>query len=142
MAAYFDSSVIVSHLIPDSLRFKVAELWNAHSERTASILVHAECLNVLRRLPKQPGKNVPLSWVNERLGQMEEMMKQIEFIPIDDTVINALRNEPLTSECRSLDALHLASALIFKKHAPPGFAFCTLDASLSLVAKKLGFVVL
>lgn len=141
MQAYFDSSVILSHLIADAFRFKAAKFWNTYTKRVASILVHAECINVLRRVPKQSRKNIPTSWVKESLEELEEMMKEVEFIPVDDVVLEALRNEPLTAECKSLDALHLASALVFKKHAPPGFAFCTFDTNLSLIANKLGFVV-
>lgn len=139
MPTYFDSSVVLSYLISDSNRFKASELWNSHPKKMSSILLHAECLTVLRRLPKRPGKKIPQKWVDEKVEELDELIKQVELIPIDDSVLQALRNEPLTAECKSLDALHLASALVFKQKAPPDFAFCTIDANLALIATKLGF---
>src|SRR3989338_6820289 len=101
MHAYFDSSIILSCLLEDSLRVQAEELWNKYTEKVASILVHVACLNVLRRTPKQPGKLVPKEWILERLNKLDAMMAQIQIIPIDSAVLKALQNKPRTPECRS-----------------------------------------
>lgn len=139
MATYFDSSVLISILIKDSFHQKALSLWETHEQRVASYLLVGECLNVLRRLAKR--KAFDPKTIDQKITRLDQMMAGISFIAIDHVVLETLRNEPLTSECKSLDALHLASALVFKKHAPAGFAFCTFDTNLSLIANKLGFVV-
>jgi predicted nucleic acid-binding protein len=56
-------------------------------------------------------------------------------------VLEALDREPALAECRTLDALHLATALYLRERASEGFRLVTFDDRMRQTGLKLGLEV-
>jgi hypothetical protein len=61
---------------------------------------------------------------------------------VDRAVVDALAAEPRLGQCRTLDALHLATAADLRARWGAPLAVCTLDAEMTRSATALGFEVL
>lgn len=141
MPTYFDSSVLLSILKNDSRATEGASLWVQHQNRVGSILLKAECLIVLRRAAFQFEKKLPAGWLREREDKLQTYLEEMELKLIDDPVIDIIKNEKKLSSLKTLDALHLASALFFKKAFPESFYLCTFDKQMAEIANKIGFTI-
>jgi predicted nucleic acid-binding protein len=52
--------------------------------------------------------------------------------------MNIVRTENRLAPCRSLDAIHIATALLFQNACPEDFTFFTFDERQAAVAKAVG----
>ena len=69
------------------------------------------------------------------------MFERIEFIDVTDNLI-AVASQPLPFAIRSLDAIHLATALDWKQRNHQDLTFATHDRRLASAAHQVGFDVL
>jgi len=76
--------------------------------------------------------------VEEALGIF---LEEISLRTLDSVVIDVIRDERKLAECRTLDSIHLATALLFRRASPEPFSFYTLDEKMAEAARKLGFQV-
>jgi predicted nucleic acid-binding protein len=138
MPAFFDSSVLLSILLNDRNSVTAAEVWSAHEDRTASVLMEVECLSVLRRTAKQVESRLSPKWLGDRMGELETRLADISLKEIDGAVIDVIRHEGRLGGCRSLDSIHLATALLFQAAAGAPLYVCTLDKQMAETCKRLG----
>jgi len=137
MVTYFDSNVILS-LIKNDVHSAIAKkIWNASTDKVSSILLEAECFIVLRRLFLNNKDKV----VNFE-AELEAALSSMHLRVMDYKITEIVRNEKKLAGCRSLDALHLATALYYKSQGPDDFFIATFDKGMADLAKKLGFSVL
>ena len=132
MIAYVDSSVVLRIVLgqPDP----VAE-WSLLERAISSELLRVECLRTLDRLRFRAGLDDRT--VAERRGAMLETIDAIDLVALDGNIL-ARAAEPFPTLVRTLDALHLASALIIREEVP-SIAFITHDVTLGLAAAATGF---
>ncbi len=137
MPAYFDASVLLSLVIGDAHAEQARALWHNELERVSSILVDVECRTALRRVPQA-------SWIEaqrtDALQRLELALDEITIKPLDEDVAALVRSTPDLSGCRTLDAVHVATALFFRA-ADAELRLCTFDQRMAVVAARLGFVV-
>jgi predicted nucleic acid-binding protein len=134
--AYLDSSVVLRLLLgqPDAL----AE-WGEVETGVASALVEVECLRTLDRL----------RWIGaisddglaERRGAVFALMAAMEVVEVTRTVL-ARASQPLPTALGTLDALHLASALLWREQSGAELALATHDAAMGRAARASGFPVI
>lgn len=136
MAAYFDSSVLLAILSRDRHADLAADLWDRFEERVSSILLQAECLTVTQKLARQTPRYVIPK------GTLDHYLSTMEIKDVDQSIIQILQQKPELSFCRSLDALHLATALFFRENCDDPFYLATFDKRMSEAAKRVGFEVL
>jgi predicted nucleic acid-binding protein len=136
MPAYFDSSVLISLLVGDRHAKRARELWHGEIERVSSILLDLECTTVLRRLPD--ARRADEEKAHERFSLA---LQEVTLKPVDDDIAGAVRATAELSGCRTLDAVHLATAIYFRA-ADPDLRVCTFDARMAEIAVRLGFGVL
>src|SRR5512143_3432564 len=111
MPAYFDSSVLVSLLVGDAQAKSARELWHGETERVSSVLLEVECATVLRRaVPSRARQGA-----EERLSLA---LQEVTIKSVDHEVAAIVRATPELSRCRTLDAVHLATALHFRAAEP------------------------
>lgn len=134
MPGYFDSSVILSVLLNDSNSSEAVEIWNQEDKRVSSILFEAEILNVLRRTQSLQ-KDV---WRKEKEKALVSYLDEISLRNMDMAVIEANREDVRLSQCRTLDSIHLATAILFRK-VSPSLKFYTFDKRMKAAAVTLGF---
>jgi hypothetical protein len=105
-------------------------------------LLKAECLINLRkhaaRLPKAASGN----WMRERSGFLDQSLAEIHLKDIDASVLTVLDRETGLADCRTLDALHLATALYMRERAGEGFKLVTLNQRMRQTAAKFKFDIL
>ena len=141
-AAYFDSSVLLSVLLNESRSEVCAPIWDEQKIRVSSILLGAECWTGVRRHFLRMGIGIQAKWKEERIAFLEKALDKVELKSVDPEIVNILKKNPKLADCRTLDALHLATALFFREQADGDLLFVTLDPELREFARKFQFKVL
>lgn len=132
MTLYIDTSFLLAVLFRDPQQPDLVDIWEKHDSRISSILLHAEGVTTVRRLGQ--GKGV------EKL--LEELIREVSLRVVDSEILAVLRAERALAGCRTLDALHLATAMEFSHHTGVEPIVCSLDQRLRSVAACQGFEVL
>lgn len=136
MIAYVDSSVLLR------VAFRQANAlaqW-AHVERgVSSALILTESLRTLDRARLRA--NLPDLEVARRRSTILALVDSLELVEIDSVVLDRAA-QPMPTELGTLDAIHLASALLWKNATGIELVMATHDAALGLAAKAHGLKVL
>jgi len=143
MARYFDSSVLLSILLEEEMKNEAAEIWKADSIRLSSILLPAESYTVLRRYYAAYKSKLPSNWLPEKEKNLRALLEEITLGVLDHRLIEIIAAKKELARCRTLDAIHLATAIGFReKIHPERLTLCTFDQTMKRVAKRLKFKVL
>ena len=139
MAAYIDSSFLLSIILGQNEPDNLENFWHANPVRVSSLLLDAECLIALRRLAGQNEKTITRKWLPEKQKSLNTLLEEISRKSITKTTIEILQDRKSLSRCRTLDAIHIATALEFRAHADENITICTLDTRMAAIASKNGF---
>lgn len=124
---YLDSSAVVKLVLPERETDALLASLDAWPIRATSEIARVEVLRAARRAALDPA-------VEQRA---EAVMAALHLIRIDDEILSrAATLEPRT--LRSLDALHLASALTLGEDLG---AVASYDTALTMAAAALGIAV-
>ena len=137
MAAYFDSSVLLSLLLGDAKARWAEDLWASELERVSSLLLELECITVLRRVSMTGRDDVQRKETETRLAAA---LEEVTLKPVDEDIAAQVRASPTLAGCRTLDAVHLATALYFRT-GEPDLRVYTFDARMAEIALRLNFSV-
>ena len=132
MIAYVDSSVVLRIVLgqPDPL-----PEWSRLERAISSELLRVECLRTIDRLRIRAGLDDRT--VADRRGALLETIEAIDLVALDASILSRAA-EPFPTLVRTLDALHLASALAIREELP-SLVFFTHDVTLGLAAAATGF---
>ncbi len=132
MIAYVDASVLLRVALgqPDAL-----PEWSRIRRGVASALVMTESLRTLDRLRLRAG--LPDADVAERRGIILALIASLELVDVDPVVLDRA-SQPMPTELGTLDAIHLATALLWKELARADLVMATHDRALALAAKAHG----
>jgi len=133
--AYIDASVLLRVALgqPDAL-----PEWRRIDRGVASALVTTESLRTLDRLRLRAG--LPDGEVAMRRATILALIEALELVEIDSTVLDRAA-QPMPTEMGTLDAIHLATALLWKESNRARLIMATHDAALALGARAHGFQV-
>jgi predicted nucleic acid-binding protein len=67
------------------------------------------------------------------------MLDTMALFPVEEEVAGIVEKEKALSRCRSLDAIHLATALFIQRETGEPILVCTLDARMREAAGMLHF---
>lgn len=141
MATYFDSSAVLEVLLGDARSDRIIACWADDGDRVSSILLEAECVTVLRRI-EQEGRALRSSAnTRKRLEALERYLAGVTIREVDSDVLAVLKQLPVLSSCRSLDAIHLATAMLFQQHLDEPLKLCALDERMRAAGAKLRLAV-
>ena len=139
MNAYLDSSVLLREILDQRPRLpEFDELIIG----VTSQLARVECFRALDRirLEKRPtDEALATAWENT-----VALFKRLSVVPLDSDVL-ARAAEPFPTSLTTLDALHLATALVYRGSQPddePPIFLATFDRALATAARATGFRVL
>lgn len=121
---YLDTSAAVKRLLGEEGADRVSEVFRGDVPRVSSKLLAVEAHSVAHR------RRLPSSW-------MDAFLTGVDLVSIDDTIAN--RAIELRSGLRTLDALHLATAITL---APLLTGFLSFDDELNAAAARVGLPVL
>jgi predicted nucleic acid-binding protein len=142
MVRYFDSSAVLSGLLEEKDHPALAGLWNGADGRLSSSLLKIECVVAVRRAALLRGLGADDTWAGERLDVLTGFLDALDFKTIDHSIEEIIRLTPALADCRTLDAIHVATALHFKPFVEGALEIVTLDRRMRQTARKLGFEVL
>ncbi len=135
MRVYFDSSVVLRAVLGE--RGRLAE-WSRVTEAVTSEITRVECLRVLDRLRLSGG--MPERELARRRATALTVLSGFEQVRLNRAVL-VRAAEPFPVLIRTLDALHVASALLVRARYP-ALPFATHDADLAAAARAEGLPVL
>jgi uncharacterized protein len=135
VTAYVDASVLLRLTVgqPQAL----AE-WSKIDRGISSALVATECLRTLDRLRVR----VKLAdrEVAARRAKVLELIASLEIVEIDSVVLDRA-GQPMPTELGTLDAIHLATALLWKEMTAESLTMATHDGALAIAAEAHGLPV-
>ena len=136
MIAYVDASVLLRVALgqPDSL-----PEWSRIDRGVSSALVMAESLRTLDRLRLRVRLGDPE--VAKRRSTILELVASLEPVEIDAVVLDRA-SQPMPTELGTLDAIHLATALLWKELTREELTVATHDGALALAAQAHGLLVI
>ena len=139
MVVYIDSSVILSIIFQEKNLENSKEIWKKSEIRVSSILLEAECKITIKRTYNHNIKKLNTSWKNNKLEELDKILEEINFKNIDSSTMEIMSNEDLLSGCRTLDALHLSTALEFRKDIGDDLLIFSYDNEFNKIAQLLNF---
>jgi uncharacterized protein len=134
--AYIDSSVLLRVVLrqPNALK-----QWSAIELGIGSALVEVECLRTLDRLRLTEGlSDGEIAVRREAVFRLVEAMEIVELT----RPVLARAAQPLPTALGTLDAIHLATALLWKERTDADLVMATHDGTLATAAKASGLRVM
>ncbi len=136
MIAYVDSSVILRRIL--GLSGALRE-WRELATPVASALVEVECLRTLDRLRIHGGvEDRVLSGWREAVYRL---LEEAELVEVTRSVLHRAA-QPLPTTLGTLDAIHLATALLWRERGTVDLVMATHDSTLATAARAFGFAVI
>jgi len=135
MTAYIDTSVLLRLALgqPDAL-----PEWLQIQQGVSSALVMTESLRTLDRLRLRA--NLADSEVASRRATILNLIASLELVEIDAMVLERAA-QPMPTELGTLDAIHLATALLWKEMTRVNLVMATHDGALAIGAQAHGLPV-
>jgi len=144
MLQYLDSSFFLSMILGDANTTQAREIWIQAGHRFSSLLLKVETLTVVRRVFARHQATLPENWRETKEGELRNLWESVHFRNLDQDIFNILDTHASLSKCRSLDAIHLATALELSQLGGPEdtLVVCSYDKNMIRLARELGLGVL
>lgn len=135
MIAYVDASVLLRVALgqPDAL-----PEWKRVQRGVASALVATESLRTLDRLRLRA--SLSDAEVATRRATILALVASLELVDVDAAVLDRAA-QPMPTELGTLDAIHLATAILWKEMTRVELVMATHDGALAVAAEAHGFPV-
>jgi predicted nucleic acid-binding protein len=131
---YVDSSVLLRIVLAEPGRLRT---WSKISVPFSSELIRLECLRTIDRARIRLGHAD--EEVADRRSAVLEALDGFRLIPITPPILGRAA-EPFPTVLGSLDAIHLASAVLARDEVDD-LSLATHDAELAVAARSVGFSV-
>ena len=135
MIAYVDASVLLRVALGQS---DALPEWRRIQRGVSSALVTTESLRTLDRLRLRA--NLADAEVATRRATILALVASLELVDIDTIVLDRAA-QPMPTELGTLDAIHLATALLWKEMTRADLVMATHDGGLALGAQAQGLPV-
>lgn len=133
MKAYLDTSIILRKLLGEPGALKE---WGHWDQGFTSELTRVEAQRALDRLRLQG--SLDDGEVAEKMRLLREILETADQIALDTSILDRA-SQSFPTVIGTLDAIHLASALLYLEHKKEKLLFMTHDHRLGLAAQALGF---
>ena len=134
MIAYVDASVLLRLALgqQDALRE-----WRAIDRGISSALITVESLRTLDRVRIRA--NLQDSEVASRRATVLKLIASLEIVEITSPVVERAA-QPMPTQLGTLDAIHLATAVLWKEFEGADLVMATHDRALAIAAQAHGLV--
>jgi uncharacterized protein len=129
---YVDSSVLLRVVLGEPARLRV---WRRITEAVSSEVIRLECLRTIDRARIRLG--LPDEDVAARRAAVIDAIEAFNLVPVGKRVLERAA-DPFPTTLGSLDAIHLASALLVRDQFAE-LSLATHDAELAVAARAVGF---
>jgi len=130
--AYVDSSVILRMVLGQADRLRE---WKSLTLGIASALAEVECLRTLDRLKTR--EDIPDAEIAARREAVFRLVEEMEVVEPTRPVL-ARASQPLPTPLGTLDAIHLATALLWREKERKEIVMATHDTALGIAARACG----
>ncbi len=132
MIAYLDSSTILRIILGQQNSLKE---WRSITQGVVSALVEVECLRTLDRLRLAEG--LEDAEIAVRREAVYRVLEAVEVVELGRPVL-ARASQPMPTALGTLDAIHLATALLWKDRSGADLVMATHDEALAMAARASG----
>jgi predicted nucleic acid-binding protein len=139
MLSYFDSSILLSILLNEQRQDEAYLLWKNSETKVSSILLKIETIVALRRIYEQNKSKLDENWLEKKTKELQEYLNEINYLIIDDRIEDAVYSRKELSNCKTLDAIHVATALQYREISEENINLYTFDIPMSNLAKYFKF---
>ena len=136
MIAYLDASVILRLVLGQA--DQLAE-WPDVTDGVASALAELECLRTLDRLRTERG--IAEAIIASRREAVYHFMRSVEIVETTRAVLERA-SQPLPTTLGTLDAIHLATAMLWSERTQTELVMATHDRALGRAARATGLTVI
>lgn len=136
MIAYLDSSVLLRVILGQPGRLRE---WDTIDTGVASALAEVECLRTLDRLRLRA--NLPDPELATRREAVYRLTEEMEIVEPSMAVLRRAA-QPFATPLGTLDAVHLATALLWQEARGRALVMATHDQALALAARASGLRVI
>jgi predicted nucleic acid-binding protein len=133
---YLDSSTILRIVLGQANALKE---WRSITQGVASALVEVECLRTLDRLRLAEGLND--AEIAARRETVFRLLEAIEVVELTRPILSRAA-QPLPTALGTLDAIHLATALLWKERTKADLVMATHDEGLATASRASGLRVI
>ena len=135
MIAYIDTSALLRLVLREPGALEKLQTYDGW---VSSELIAVESARTIDRLRLQGA--LSMDEASERIGVVNEWLEAIDLVLLRPPVLSRA-SEPMPSAIGALDAIHLATALIWRERMGPLPEFATHDGALGAAARAFGFEV-
>ncbi len=132
MTVYLDSSVLLRVVLRQA---GALEEWKKIDRAVSSALVEVESLRTLDRLRHAEG--LEDEQIAVRREAVFRLLEAVEVIAVDRSVLQRAA-QPLPTSLGTLDAIHLATALLWREASGLNLVMATHDGALATAARATG----
>ena len=135
MIAYVDASVLLRLVLGQA---NALDEWSQVEKGVASALVEVECLRTLDRL--RLAEPLEDEEVAVRRAAIFRLLDAMEIVDLNQPVLTRAAL-PLPTSLGTLDAIHLATAMLWREQTGEDLVMATHDGALAMAAKASGLEV-
>jgi predicted nucleic acid-binding protein len=129
--AYVDSSVVLRRLLREPGALMALDDWDL----VASDLMEVEALRTLYRIHSEG--LLSDDDLGARISELRSVLAALDQFPINKQVLRRAGG-PFAGALKTLDAIHLATALLWSEHFGENIVMITHDRQLARVARASG----
>jgi uncharacterized protein len=135
---YLDSSALLRLILREPQAIDLADLRSCESIVSSELLA-IECPRTLDRLRLQGSLTVDETAA--RIAVLKDWLEAVDLVLLQRPIL-ARASEPLPTPLGTLDAMHLATALVWKDRTAQDLTMATHDGGLAIAARAFGIPVL
>ena len=137
--SYFDTSVLLAILLDEDKKEEAYKYWQ-NSIKVSSLLLKIETVIGLRRIYETNKHRLEANWLNKKMIILNEYLNEVSYMIVDSNIEQEIQLRKDLSKCRSLDAIHIATALRFKKITnSKEMYYYSFDKAMQKLAKFYSF---
>ncbi|GHV76305.1 DNA-binding protein [Spirochaetia bacterium] len=140
MISYYDSSLLLAILFDEERQSEADALWRGASDRVSSILLRIESLVSLRRFFELNKHKLDTLWLVKKTAELNDFLSEVTYLNIDKTIESVICSNKNLSKCRTLDAIHVATALDIRTNNNDNINLYTFDTDMHSLAVDFDFI--
>ena len=111
--SYFDSSILLAILLDEKKQEEAYSYWQK-SIRVSSLLLKIETVITLRRIFEN-NNSLGNEWLGKKTKILDEYLNEVYYETINVKIEKRINMQKELAQCRTLDAIHIATALQFRE---------------------------
>lgn len=140
MIYYFDTSFILSFIFKEISEEEFLKYFDDSNYKASSILLDLEVNLNLKRYIKL--KRLKSTEIQKMMESSKEILDSINLLNLNEEIIENIKNNEIFIKSKSLDAIHLSTALNLNLYSEQKIKLISYDKNMNKLAKEFGFLIL